>query len=33
MIDAIQLLAIVIIVAIAGAGIFFALNRSSKKEN
>ena len=33
MIDAIQLFAIVIIVAITGAGIFFALNRFSKKEN
>lgn len=33
MIDVIQLLAIVIIVTMTGAGIFFALNRYSKKEN
>lgn len=33
MIDAIQLLAIVVIVAMTGAGIFFTLNRFSKKEN
>lgn len=33
MIDVIQLLSIVIIVTMTGAGIFFALNHPSKKEN
>lgn len=33
MIDAIQLLAIIVIVVVAGAGIFFALKHSFKKEN